>query len=425
MKNFISINSISIKSKLSSMAKVIFAIILCFCGGAIFSGCSRNAIGYRVKTLPNKVVYQVGETPNFDGLKIETINNDGTYGKFHYNENQISKVDTSTPGTKKVVIEKDNMSLSFNIYVANLIANDSDNLKQIIESSNEGDIIYLRAGNYLPQNNEDIKFKDIVINKSLTIVGDGTDKTIFGGNFIVGANYNDGIFTKISNFKDVSFFNVGFKLDYKIENGFINYNGPYGKTDKNGAIRCFDTKNLNISNCTFNGYGIGVFGDVVDGMSITNCTFKNIQKNAIITTGETTNSTISKNVFVDIAKNVISFENEKQSEISAIQLSFANKGQKGVIVCKNVFTRIALHDGEVVYYDEISKEQANATNTNLFSMSYVNNSSVISLLSSSQDDLEVSGIVLGLNNYGQILQNINMGAKGKNTINQNGVLILD
>ena len=425
MKKFSISNVKNYKSNLLGFANVFVAVIICFVGGLIFCGCSRGVIGYRLKSLPNKIAYQVGEMPNFDGLRIETINSDGTYSKCYFAENQITNVDTSTPGIKKVTIEKDNMSLSFNIYVANVVVNDSDNLKQILLSANNGDILYLRSGQYTPQTDEDEKFKDIVINKSVTIIGDGSDKTIFSGNFIVGANYDGAVFSKITNFKDINFYGIGFKLDYKIQNGFINYTGPYGKTDKNGAIRCFDTKNLNISNCSFSGYGYGVFGDSVEGMSITNCTFKDIKKTAIITINDISNSTIFKNIFIDIAKNIISFEGEKQSDIGAIKLNFATEGQKGVIICKNVFNRIALHDGDLVYYDENSKTQAETIKSGLYSMSYINNSSVIYLLSSTQNDLQVTGIVLSLNNYGQTLQNLNMGAKGKNTINQNGVIIVD
>lgn len=415
----------NIKPYLSNIIKLFAVLIICLSSGMIFSGCSRVAISHHIKELPNKIVYQVGETPSFDGLKIETINSDGTYGKFRFDREQISNVDTSTPGTKKVVIEKGDMSLSFNIYVAHIIVNDSDNLKEILSSANDGDIIYLRAGNYVPQTNEDTKFKDIVVNKSLTIVGDGKDNTIFAGNFIVGANFDGSVFTKISNFENVSFFGIGFELKYQIKNNFINYSGPYGKTDTNGAIRCFDTKNLNISNCSFVGYGYGVLGDSVEELTISNCIFKNIQKNAINIDTEINNSTIFKNIFSDIATNIIAFENNQQSDVGAIVLNFNKKAQKGVLICKNVFKKIALHEDEIIYYDEISKSQADAYKSNLLTNSYINNSSVISLLSSSQDDLEVTGIVISTNNYSQTLQNINMGAKGINTINQNGVIILD
>ena len=412
-------------SILSNILKVFFITVFCFSSGLLFAGCSRAAIGYHVKQLPNKIVYQVGEQPNFDGLKIETINTDGTYSKFRFNAEHISSVDTSTPGTKKVIVQKGNMSLSFNIYVANIVVNDSDNLKDILTSSKDGDIVYLRAGNYVPQTNEDESYKDIIINKSLTIVGDGVNKTLFAGNFIVGANSNNGVFTKIENFENVTFYGIGFELKYQIKNNFISYSGPYGKTDINGAIRFFDTKNLNIANCSFIGYGFGVLGDSADGLSITNCTFKNIQKNAIKTTSETKNSTIFKNIFVDISKNLIAFDNNQQSDVGALILNFAEKGQKGVLICKNVFTRIALHDGDIVYFDDTSKAEADATKNNIFVNSYVNNSSVVSLLSSGADDLEVTGIILSNNNYAQTLQNINMGAKGTNTVNQNGVITLD
>ena len=422
MKNFVN----EYKSKKSCLFVNLFlAIIICFCGGVMFTGCCRNAIGYHVKAMPSKIVYQVNETPSFDGLKIEAINNDGTFSRFRFDGRHISNVDTSTPGVKKVVVEKDNMSLSFNIYVANTVVNDSDNLKQILSSANNGDIIYLRSGSYAAQTSTDERFKDIVINKSLTIIGDGSNSTIFSGNFIVGANYNGGVYTKISGFENVTFNGIGFKLNYTVKNNFIEYSDLYGKTDRNGAIRCFDTKNLNITNCSFRGYGYGIYGDSPDGLTVNNCTFKSIQKNAIYISNDITNSTIYKNIFVDIANNVVSFDNNEQSNLGAILLNFSNEGPKGIIICKNIFTRIALRDGDVVYYDDNSKVQAQATSSNLFSMSYANNSSVIFLVSSAQNDLQVTGIVLSSNNYGQTLQNLSMGAKGKNTINQNGIIVVD
>lgn len=423
MENF---NSKKVRKKniFGNIFKTFVALVILFCGGLVFSGCSRAVVGYHVKSLPNKVVYQIGEKVNFVGLKIESVNNDGTYSKFNLSNADISDVNTSTFGVKRVVAQKDNMSVSFDIYVANIIVNDSDNLKEIFQSANNGDIVYMRAGNYFPNNNEDLSYKDIVINKSLIIVGDGYEKTKFGGNFIVGANYDGSVFTKIENFKDVIFNGVGFELEYEVKNNFINYSGPYGNTDTNGAIRCFDTQNLTITNCSFNGYGYGILADTMTNATITKNQFRHIQVSAIKTTTETQNSTIFKNIFMDIATNMIAFDENNPTTTGALSLTFSTEGQKGVLICKNIFTRIALHDGEVVYYNNESKNAANTTDFNFFKMSYMKNSAVISLLSNTTDDLRATGIILSTNNYGQTLQTIYLGANGK-TVSQNGVISVD
>ncbi len=423
MENLYSSKKNKIKN-LSKVFKTFLAVIILLCSGVLYAGCSRAVVGYHVKALPNKVVYQIGEKVNFEGLKIESVNNDGTYSKFNLSTENISEVDTSTFGVKKVVVQKENMSVSFDIYVANVIVNDSDNIKEILQSTNDGDIVYLRAGNYIPINSQDLSYKDIVINKSLIIVGDGMDKTKFGGNFIVGANYDGSVFTKIDNFKNVIFNGIGFELDYEVKNNFINYSGPYDNTDTNGAIRCFDTQNLQITNCSFDGYAYGVLADTMIGASITKCRFRHIQLTAIKTTTETQNSTIFKNIFMDIATNVVAFDENSAITTGAISLGFATEGQKGVLVCKNIFTRIALHDGEVVYYNNQSKETATTTDTNIFKMSYMKNSAVISMLSITTDDLRATGIILSANNYGQSLQTIYLGANGK-TVSQNGVISVD
>ena len=127
---------------------------------------------------------------------------------------------------------------------------------------------------------------------------------------------------------------------------------------------------------------------------------------------------------MDIATNVVAFDDSRPITTGAISLSFATEGQKGVLVCKNIFTRIALHDANVVYFDEQSKIASNTTDINLFKMSYMKNSAVISLFSSTTDDLRATGIILSSNNYGQTLQTIYLGANGK-TVSQNGVISVD
>lgn len=403
---------------------ILFLFALFFCL-TLFSGCAREGVSHQITNYPTKIVYEVGEKPNFDGIRIETLNNDGTHTLFHVSKEDIGDIDTSTPGEKVVKVEKENVSVSFPIYVANVIVNDSDNIKAIFANLKDGDIVYMRKGEYKPLTATDTRYKDIVVDKSVIIVGDGADNTKFYGNFIVGATYSNGVFTKIDDFENVKIIDIGFKLNYELKDNFVNYTGGYGKTDKNGAIRCFDTKNLLITKCSFENYGYGIVAESVSGLKVSNCSFRNILKTAIFVENDISNSTIFKNVFVDIADNVVAIENNEQSWVAGIYLNFATKGEKGVIIAKNNFNRIGVHNSSLIYFDDYSRNFVSNSTNSLFKMSYMNNSSAIVLLSSSTDDLLVSGIVLSNNNYAGAYESLYMGAKSEKTINQNGVIILE
>ena len=130
---------------------------------------------------------------------------------------------------------------------------------------------------------------------------------------------------------------------------------------------------------------------------------------------------IFKNSFVDIGKNVLLNENESQSYLSCISLGFNKKGNAGIIISQNSLNRTAQKTGEWIYYDETSKNIKD--NENLTKLSYVNNSAIIILHSTSENNLMVSGIVLTANNYGVALQNIRLGLTNKDVINQSGMII--
>ena len=78
-----------------------------------------------------------------------------------------------------------------------------------------------------------------------------------------------------------------------------------------------------------------------------------------------------------------------------------------------------------MYYDEQSKTFAEQTKEQIFKMSYINNSAIVTLRSSTIDDLLVDGIVLSNNNYGQTLTNIRLNTTTEDTIDQNGVMIIE
>lgn len=402
-----------------SLKIVLVAVILC-CSSFFLGGCAKGTSAYKIVQLPNKIVYQIGETPNFDGLKIEQLNTDGTTSNLNFSAEHITVPDTSTYGAKRVVVKKDDFAVSFEIYVANVVINDSDNLKSAFANLSDGDIVHLRAGNYYPTNQDDLRYKDVEVNKSVTIVGD--KKTNFFGNFIVGATSQDGIFAKTAELSGVTFSNINFKLSSTQKNNLIYYSGPYGNTDTNGAIRFFDTKNLSVSNCTFEGYAFGLLGENAFGLTVNGCKFKNIVKNGIKTTKSTKNSTIFGNLFVDIAMDTIAFEDSSRSTVGAIYLSFADEFESGVSICKNVFNRIARHASSPVYYDEYSKNKADESKSDLYKMSYVVGSAIVALVSSDADALNAKGIVVAGNKMGEALSILHLGASGKNSINYGNVL---
>ena len=50
--------------------EVFLSFVMVLLGGISLSGCARGVLGYHIKNMPNKIVYQVGEQVNFDGLAI-------------------------------------------------------------------------------------------------------------------------------------------------------------------------------------------------------------------------------------------------------------------------------------------------------------------------------------------------------------------
>ena len=414
MKNFFELG-------LTKKILIVSLVLPFFC--LLLSGCTSKPMDYYIVSYPNKVVYQIGETVSFDGLKIKTINSDGTHRVVNLQKSDLPQVDTSTSGKKQVVVSHNGISTSFDIFVATTVATDTDDLKTIFANANDGDVVYLKAGNYMPKTDDDTSYQNIEITKPIFVVGDGADSTNIYGNFLIGATIVDNQFQKTKT-QNVTIQDLRFCLDYQVTDGLMDYSGPYGSTDKNGALRIFDSKNVTIKNCTFQNYFFGVFAGTANGLAISHCTFKNIFRSAIFAQTDTQNTIIANNVIVDTAKNFVSFDGDTQSILGAIVLNFATSGVKGVSVCKNTINRTGLHRGDAIYGDQNSKERAQ-NKKGVFVLSYVNNTADIVLKSSAQNNLQVNGIVLSANNYGQALANIKMSTTQTDAINANGVFVTD
>ena len=78
-----------IVTKIFLVSAIIFGCV------AVLGGCAVQSCGYKIKSLPNKIIYQIGEKPNFDGLKIQAINTNGNYQNLRFDAEDINSVDTS------------------------------------------------------------------------------------------------------------------------------------------------------------------------------------------------------------------------------------------------------------------------------------------------------------------------------------------
>lgn len=404
----------------------IFAILLIISISAgIFSGCTSGGVSLFFTNFPSKLAYQVGEKLELKGMKVERLNTDGTNTQIMVDEKDIEVEDMSTPGEKKVKIKKENISTTFSIYVANIVVENKQDIKQSIANANDGDIIYIKQGEYKPTDNYDEDLFNILIDKKLTIIGDGSGKTIIHGNFIVGATMVGEDFIGLAGFEGVKFINLGLKLDSKAENRYFEFEGPYGNYDVFGAIKTFNSSKILINNCSFDGYCYGFLGDAIDNLTIVNNKFRNIKINAVRINQNLKNSSIVKNAFMDIGESSLVMENGKQGNVGALYLAFSQKENVGVIVSNNTFVRIGLKNGKMMYCNAGADELETQKDIVLSKASYVNNSAIIFLVSAAENNLEVGGIILSTNNFGTTLENISFGTNPDNLINQTGVYIIE
>lgn len=402
----------------------IFAFLLAFCGIAtLFSGCTSESSSLYLTAYPSRIVYEVGEEVSLFGLRIESLNTDGTTCNVSIKLDNIPKVDTSSAGEKLVKITKGDLSLTFSIYVANRVIESKDTLKQTLLDSQDGDIIYIKQGEYKPDSTTDDSLYNMVIDKQLTLIGDGSSKTVIHGNFLVGAQVVGEDYLPMESFENVKILNMGFKLDSKQNGNYLAFEGPYGKYDVFGAIKTFNSNNITVSNCIFNGFSYGINSTRIANLTLTKNTFKNIKVNAIKVTENIQNASICRNIFMDIGTNSIAMENGRQTVVGAMALAFNQKGNAGVIVANNSFVRIGLKTGEKLYTTSGADELELDTQNKIFNGSYINNSAIICLTSASTNNLQVSGIILSSNNYGQTLENIKFGLTKDNLISQSGVFI--
>lgn len=400
---------------------VSFFIVFLFCFLSCFSltGCSSGVVGIYIEEAPTKCVYKLNEKIVLKGAKIKGINADGTTRKIRANNNNIeNKVDMSTKGEKTVIINVDNNRTSFTIYIPHYVLTPQDDLKQIISQANNGEIIYLTKGVYENSEQNLQKYKDVIVNKSLIFIGD-KEETVFSGNFIVGNNN----LQETLDLNKVEFYNINFSLKNTSNNGLITYPKPYYNTIV-CAIDANDTKGLYVKNCEFEGYSYAIKMNNAEYLSVIKNRFKDIKISALKTQTSTKNTTVYKNVFMDICENTLYLnENGQQNYMAAIDFAFNSEQNSGTIIANNTFARIGSKTSDFVAVNEQSKQENINQNIKLNKLSYVNNTAIIILRSSNKSNLKTRGIILSNNSYGTTLNNIIFGTKEDDFLNESAVII--
>ena len=403
--------------------KILIFILIVLLLAPLFSGCTSGQVSLFFTAFP-KLAYKQNEQIDLSGMKVEAFNTDGTTTVVHIKDEEIEKPSTETPGEKIVKITHGEISTTFSIYVANYVVNQTQNIKPVIESANDGEIVLIKQGEYKPQSISDESLYNILINKKITIIGEGNNNTILHGNLILGANNVNGNFIPKENFSGVNILNIGFKLDSQVKNRYRTFEGPYGNYDLFGAIKTNNSSNITIKGCSFSGYSYGVNADNITGLTLINNRFRNIFINALKVSTNIKYSTIAKNEVMDIGTSSLVLDNNKQGNVGALYLSFTDKENAGVIIANNSFVRIGLIQGDLIY-NTLGADELETTNEQLTKMSYINNSAIIFLVSASENNLQVGGIILSMNNFGTTLENISFGTNKNNLINQTGVIIND
>lgn len=394
--------------------KKIFAPFLCLLiifSCFITSGCSEEFIDIGVFCSPSKIIYEVGEDFKSDGLVIKAIKTDSAVVKINNSAITFSGFNSTSAGKKTIIAEYGDFSTSFDVFVANKVLTTESNIQNDINSSNNNDILKLSKGVYPVEN-----CKNIAINKSLTIIGESKDETVFHGNFLVGESVDT---------EKVMFQNITFKLNNKIENSTINCEGDYVANKNLCAINTFSSKAITINNCNFKNYSFGVLSTDADGLIVSNSIFDSLYLGGIKTLNSTKNAIISKNCFINISTNMlVGTENDTQEYLATMAFAFNKTEVAGVIVYDNAITKVALKTGDWIKFNTNANALLNSTQM-LSAYSYVNNTAAVLLYSTNGEDLPVYGVAVAKNSFGNSLNNILYGLGTKQNINASAVLFND
>lgn len=378
---------------------------------ALFSGCTHEMVSLYIYKMPDKLVYNINEELDISGLQLKNIKTDSALLSINNKNVNFSGFDSSTSGIKEVVISYGKWTTSFNIYVANKVASNNDELVAQISNLEDDDILLIKKGSY------ELKSPIEINNSNIVIGGEGMDKTIINSFCIIGGYQSSGeiIYNNLAN--NVVIVGVGFENESIINDSvvkFVNDNYNY----KLGCINSQKSQGLKIIACNFKGFSYGVKCEELENALITASKFDELFVGGIEVTKSAQNTTISKNIIQNIGNSVVNLnENNNQDNLFGIKLAFNKEVNCGVSLYKNSISKIGLRNEELKFLNEKVKGDFNNLN-------YMYHSAGIILHSSDKNNLQTNGISIFFNSIGTTLNNILYNTNENDSVNSNSVLYM-
>ena len=199
-------------------------LIILFCP-LFLSGCTHEMVSLYIYKMPNKLVYEIGEEFNISGLELKNIKTDSALIKIHNNNASFTGFDSSTSGIKEITVSYGNFTSSFNIYVANKVVNNNNELISALSNLEDEDILLIKEGDYVLENPIEINNSNVVIG------GEGKDKTLINGFVIIGGYLENNSINFLNSSENISLIGLGFSINNNISNEIITFeNEKYNKT---------------------------------------------------------------------------------------------------------------------------------------------------------------------------------------------------
>ena len=393
------------------MKKLSFVLLIILFCPLFLSGCTHEMVSLYIYKMPNKLVYEIGEELEISGLELKNIKTDSALIKIHNNNASFTGFDSSTSGIKEITVSYGNFTSSFNVFVANKVVNNNNELISALNNLEDGDILLIKEGDYVLENPIEINNSNVIIG------GEGKGKTIIDSFVIIGGYLENNNINFINNSENVSFIGLTFNINKDIEDQVIIYeNEKYNKTF--GAINIDKLKTFKVISCSFNGFVYAILANELINATITANNFENLIISGITVNNSILNSTISKNVIRNIGNSVVSVnEDNSQMFISGINLAFNKEDNCGVTIYKNSISKIAIKDVNTVFLNE--KKEGTFANIN-----FMFNSSALIIRSSGKNNLQTNGISIFFNSIGSSLNNILYNTSETDKINSSSVMYM-
>lgn len=393
------------------MKKIKFVLIsVLFLCTFLLTGCTYEMVDLYIYKMPNRIVYEIGEKLDTTGIELKGIKTDSALNRIYKNKANFSGFDSSTTGKKEIIVSYGNFTSSFYVYVANKVANNEDELNEILTQLEDNDIVLIKEGNYNLPSGIKIDASNVVIG------GQGKDKTKLNSFCIIGGTLEDGQISFSGDVTNVSIIGLKLETTSRVVDRKISFDNPNYNLNLAG-INAKSIDGLNIVMCEITGFSYGILVETLNNAMITENNLEKILVGAIYVTNSIKDSTISKNIIKDIGQSVLYIDEGEQQYIFGLNLAFNSEENTGVSIYKNSISKIALKGDKVNFL----QEKTDKINSNI---NYFSKSSAIIVRSSGKNNLQTKGISIFFNSVGSCLNNILYNTTENDKLNSSSIMYM-